>query len=138
VSRCNALERTYSITSSASARKGGALAVLRIDDQLECGRLFDWQICGFRALEDPVDDARRIGGQSTSVDILAHGEERRQFVPDADMSNFTSIPDDHTVACVVDGRLGSQCLQQLVLLFDTRLLVVDMQRRHDAVEPSLG
>src|SRR5262249_24588744 len=40
---------------------------------------------------------------------------------------------DTKVACVVDGRFGSQCLQQLVILLDTRLLVVNMQRRHDTV-----
>src|SRR5262249_57836389 len=59
----------------------------------------------------------------------------------ADLAQLRKILDaaaDTKVACVVDGRLGSQCLQQLVILLDTRLLVVDMQRRYDAVGDDAG
>src|SRR5215831_3861840 len=59
----------------------------------------------------------------------------------ADLAQLSKILDtaaDTKVACVVDGRFGSQCLQQLVILLDTRLLVVDMQRRHDAVGDDAG
>src|SRR5262249_31030290 len=59
----------------------------------------------------------------------------------ADLAQLSKILDtaaDTKVACVVDDRLGSQCLQQLVILLDTRLLVVDMQRRHDAVGDDAG
>src|SRR5262249_21206674 len=45
---------------------------------------------------------------------------------------------DTKVTCIVDSGFGSQCLQQLVILLDTRLLVVDMQRRHDAVGDDAG
>src|SRR5215475_1442165 len=59
----------------------------------------------------------------------------------ADLAQLSKILDtaaDTKVACVVDGRFGSQCLQQLVILLDTRLLVVDVQRRHDAVGDDAG
>src|SRR5262249_39061586 len=42
------------------------------------------------------------------------------------------------VTRIVDDRLGSQCLQQFVILPDTRPLVVDMQRRHDTVGDDAG
>src|SRR5262249_43194554 len=54
----------------------------------------------------------------------------------ADLAQFGKVfeaPANTKVTGIVDGRFGSQCLQQLVILLDTRLLVVDMQRWHDAV-----
>jgi hypothetical protein len=54
----------------------------------------------------------------------------------ADLAQFGKIFDasaDAKIASVVDGRFGSTRLQQLVVLLDTRLFVVDMPRRHDAV-----
>src|SRR6516225_7432529 len=45
---------------------------------------------------------------------------------------------DTKVTRIVDDRFGAQCLQKFVVLPDTRLLVVDMQRGNDAVRDDAG
>jgi hypothetical protein len=78
--------QSYSITSSAIASSvlgmamPRALAVLRVDDQLELGRLRDRQLGRLRALEDAtgidahltvrIDHARSVAHQPASFDIL--------------------------------------------------------------------
>src|SRR5229473_4558085 len=59
----------------------------------------------------------------------------------ADLAQFGEIVDasaDGEVAGVVDGGLGSKSLPLLVVLLDAVLLVVDVQRRHDAVGDDAG
>jgi hypothetical protein len=56
----------------------------------------------------------------------------------AQLRKVFEAPADIKVTRIVDGRFSSQYLQQLVILLDTCLLVVDMQRRHDAVGDDAG
>src|ERR1700704_3014065 len=59
----------------------------------------------------------------------------------ADLTQVLEIFDasaDREVASVVDGRFSSKRLSLLVILLDTGLLVVNVQRRHHAVGDDAG
>src|SRR4249920_1104993 len=59
----------------------------------------------------------------------------------ADLAQLSKILDaaaDTKVGGVFDGFFGSKPLQQFVVLLDTRLLIVDMQRGNDAIRDDAG
>ena len=78
--------RSHSITSSARASSDSAewkperLSSLEVDDQLEFGRLLDWQVAGLCPPQNHIDiiggaseqvwKVRSIGHQGTRFDIL--------------------------------------------------------------------
>jgi hypothetical protein len=80
---------------------------LQIDDQLECGRLFDRQFGRSRAPKDTVHEegrtarqisnARRVHDQASGFDVLPEGNHRRQSMFQRAFSNFTTASDDHSI-----------------------------------------
>src|SRR6266498_3990771 len=76
----------------------------------------------------------RFADKAVVIDAL--DVEQTSVGGKADLAQLVEIFDasaDAEVAGVVDRRLGSKRLSLLVVLLDPALLVVDVQRRHDAL-----
>jgi len=80
-------------------------------------------------LADEAVMADALDVEQTSIGGKAYG---------AQLGEIYEASADGEVAGVVDCRLGSECLSLLVILLDAALLVVDVQRRHDAVGDDPG
>src|SRR5260370_18507337 len=81
----------------------------------------------------------RLADEAVVTDTL--DVEQTSVGGKADLAQFGEVVDasaDGEVAGVVDSGLGSKSLPLLVVLLDAVFLVVDVQRRHDALADDSG